>query len=183
MNDDEGNMMVWLVRDCESFNRMHEMILIERRDASPTLYELGGWRPGNLVEQVLSVTSFQGGDPNPAATPREVPLEEVEVIKMVGFGVPDSRMFEVVEAIDRGFREGPGGFAAIVMAQSGFHMSPYVFKQAWEAAGMPRLLVRHPEMAHGESAASGPPRTPYINDIATKLSLLRRGLDLTKVKP
>lgn len=180
--EEPPRMEIWLCRELDPARRLHEMLLVERwpgggKAPERKLYELGGFRPRSLVDHVLALGRFNGGDPEAGTRATALDDREVNYVKVAGFEVPPSKIADVLGAIDSGLREGPGGFAAVALAQAGFHMSPFVFKLAFDRAGSPPVRVTHPELTHGAPGEHGPAPIPHATDNAVLASLIRAGLD------
>ncbi len=175
---DEGEpakTMVWLVRPRETLTRLIELIAVEHASGERELYGLHDWQAQSVVQMALAVTSFSHCEAATGTDLEELDPETVDVIKTMGFALPAGQEMTVSVAAMRAMQQGPGGFSSIVVAQSAFHSSPYVFKHLWEEAGMPPITVCHDDQLHVNAAAGAPMDIPYRDDQSLVLSLLRRG--------
>lgn len=176
----EGTTSIYLFRERESYRRLHEGILVETEGAgapSRVLFEVAAIEERPLVEHLLAVTGFSGGDPRSGVRATRVEAAAVDWVKIVGFAVPQPLVPSVLGEIQTGMVRGIGGFSEVVLAQ-GFHFSPYVFKHLWEVAGCPPVTLLGPEMLLGRFDPRSPTAIGHHLDHSILASLTRSGLPI-----
>lgn len=136
-----GPLEVWIGRPADDYAAMHDLIEL-RREGQSTLLEVAGWAPESPVEAVLAALGFQGTARAPTIC-REA--HAVDFIAVRGFRVPDDLQPSAIEAALHQAMTGQlGGLSGVAHGQAGFHRATRAFEHAWEVAGGPPILLRHP---------------------------------------
>lgn len=175
-----GVTWIFLYRERETYRRLHEGILVETQGAGePTrmLFEVQAVEQRSLVDHVLAVTGFSGGDPRSGVRASRVEPGAVDWVKIAGFPVSEPLVAAVVGEIETAMVRGIGGFSEVILAQ-GFHLSPYVFKHLWEVARCPPVTLFSPEMLLGRFDPRSPTAIGHHLDRSILASLLRSGLPI-----
>ncbi|MEZ4296366.1 MAG: hypothetical protein R3B70_15450 [Polyangiaceae bacterium] len=178
----EQGTSVFLVRERETYRRLHEAILVETRgegQSAEAVFEIESIEERPLVEHLLAVTGFSGGDPGSGVRAARVEPGAAEWVKVLGFDVPKALVPSVIGEIQTAMVQGIGGFSEVVIAQ-GFHGSPYVFKHLWELAGCPAVKLFAPEIVPGRFDPRRPTAIGQHLDRTILASLMRSGVPIPK---
>jgi hypothetical protein len=145
---------IWLVADADHLLAMHDMIAVYKGDQA-TVYECAEWQERRPVEAVLGAAGFSGALAS-AVEVRAVHRPGAGIVKHRGFAVEMDEIARLEMIIRMALGGSLGGWTGVVMSQVGFHRSVFAFEYVWAAAGMPTIMVRHPDFVSGSEGDRRP---------------------------
>jgi hypothetical protein len=145
---------IWLVADADHLLAMHDMIAVYKGKQT-TIYECAEWQEKRPVEAVLGAAGFAGGAGS-AVEVRATYNPGAGIVKYRGFAVEMEEVARLEMIIRMALGGSLGGWTGVVMSQVGFHRSIFAFEYVWAAAGMPTIMVRHPDFVGGSEGDRRP---------------------------
>lgn len=142
----EETLRVALFREANDLRALHKLIGIQVGEERWKYWDTTGVPLTGPVDTLLGLCGFTGHQP-PRPEVRELDEGNVNAVALVGFTAPRDLYADVRTAIVAVSSGQIGGFAPLVVAQSGFHDAAIdVFAHVWSQVGSPALWICSPTL-------------------------------------
>ncbi len=181
----DETLRVALFREANDLRALHRLIGAQVGDEPWKYWDATGVPLTGPVDTLLGLCGFTAQRP-PRPEVRELDEGEVNVIALVGFTAPRDLYADVRTAIVAVASGQIGGFAPLVVAQSGFHDAAIdVFAHVWSQVGSPPLWICSPTLgSRGGGTVVPQSMLPFArSDLAFNASAYMRAVMRTALGP
>lgn len=142
----EETLRVALFREANDLRALHKLIGIQEGEEPWTYWDAMGVPLTGPVETLLGLCGFGGKRP-PTPDVRALEEGDVNAVPLIGFTAPRDLYAEARNAVVAVASGQIGGFAPLMVAQSGFHDAAIdVFAYVWSQLGRPPVWVCSPAL-------------------------------------
>lgn len=145
-DEQRPKLHVALCREADDLRALHKLIGTKLDDEPWEYWDARGVPLTSAVENLLGVCGFGGAAP-PKPEVRSQGEDAVRAVPILGFSVDAAEYGAVRSAILAVASGQIGGFAPIVVAQSGYHDAAIdVMAYVWSLSGRPPFWIRRPAL-------------------------------------